>query len=195
MDTKRVFSLVMAAVALALCVVALAAAFAFLAPGDDDVGGVARYSAAFGGTVGFAARAFLLHRRSGTRLGMLWALAQGGSMALLLFGTVVVATAVSPMVRDNSTLGGDAWMGIMAAGVVIGLTSTLLWERDARRRRIAASFLLASGFIVGGLAGLRGGGPWTPIGAISLAVGFVALVAALVQGFAELRQEIAETAA
>ena len=107
MDARRVAGLALAAVSLVVCVLAMAAAFAFVAPGNQDAGGFARYSAAFGGTLGVICRAYLLHRHAGPRTGLLWALVQGGSMALLLFGMVVVATAISPAVGRNAALGGD----------------------------------------------------------------------------------------
>lgn len=195
MDAKRAFSLVLGAVAQALLIVALAATPGFLASGGNDGSGLATYGIAFGGAFGFATQAFLVHRKSGIENGLLWALAQGGSMALLLVGTFAAATAISPIVSRNSTLGGDTWLGLMATAVGLGLTSNLMWQRNPRRRRTAAIFLLAAGFIIGGFIGLRSGGFWTLIGVLSLSVGIIAVVMAMAEGFSNLKQAMAETAA
>lgn len=195
MDAQRAFSLVLGAGAVVLMILGLALAPGFLASGDHDGGGFAKYSAAFGGTFGFAARAFLLHRKSGIGNGLLWAVAHGGSMALFFVAMFAAATAISPIVSRSPTLGGDAWSGIMAIAIVLGLTFNLMWERNARRRRIAAVLLLAAGILIGGLIGLRSGGAWAVIGTLSLSAGIITLVVAIVQGLSELHQEMAETAA
>ena len=176
----------LAAIAQLLLVLALAADEAFVAPAGAGDTGWLRYLPLVGAASGIALRGYLLHRRSGTRNGLLWALAQGGSMALLLLGMVVVATAIGPAVRGNPTLDGDSWMAIMAVAVVLGLTSTLLWERDAQRRRTAAILLLATSLIIGGLVGIRGGGWWTLIGAPSLFVGMLAIGLAALRGLSDL---------
>lgn len=195
MDARRAFSLVLAAVAIALVILALALTPGFATSGTNDIGGLGKYGIALGGSLGRALRGYLLHRSLGVGSGLRWALAQGGSMALLLLGMFAAATAIGPIVSANPTLGGDAWMGIMAIAVVIGTASNDLWERNARRRRIAALFLLAVCLVIVGLIALRSGGLMTLIGAPALAVGIIALVAAVARGFSDLKQELAETSA
>ena len=145
--------------------------------------------------LGLALRGYLLHRSLGVGSGLRWALAHGGSMALFFVGMFAAATVISPIVSANPTLGGDAWSGIMAIAVVIGTASNDLGNATPRRRRIAALFLLAVCLVIVGLIALRSGGLMTLIGAPALAVGIIALVAAVARGFSDLKQELAGTPA
>jgi hypothetical protein len=194
MDARRVFSAALASVSLLLCVLALAAVPGFVTSGAQDPGGLAKYSAALGGASGIALRAYLLHRRAGVSAGLRSAVVQGGSMALLLFGMFILAIATHPIVGRIEPLGGDAWIGLLATAVLVGLTSSVLWERIERRRRNAVAVLVAVGFIIGGMIGTRIGGAWTVIGGVSILVGILALGRAILQGFQDLRQEMTETA-
>lgn len=193
MDARRAFSVLLYAVWLALAVLAFAAMFSFLPPDGSDVG-LLWLAPALGAAFGIATRAYLLHRRPGRRHGLVWATIQGGSMALLLFGVFAVANAISPVIGGNSVLGGDTWLGLAAIAVVIGLIAAYLWERNPTRRRAGAISLLAAALIIGGLLGVRAGGWWTLPGVGLVGVGVIAVIATTMQGFAELKREMAESA-
>jgi hypothetical protein len=194
MDARRALAVVLAVVAMVLCVVALAAAPGFASSEANGALAIGRFAAALGGASGIALRAYLLHRKAGTATGLRRAFVQGGAMALLLLGMLVLAFAIGPDVSRNATLGGDAWAGILATGVVLGGTSGVLWERNERRRRGAVDLLLAAGLIIGGVLGSRIGGAWTVIGGGVLVVGILALGRAMLRGLQELEREMAETA-
>ena len=193
MDARRALAAALTAVALLLCVAAMAAAPGFATSGTGDPGGFAKYSAALGGASGFGLRAYLLHRKSGLLSGLRSAVVEGGAMALLLLGMFVLAFVIRPSASSNEVLDGDAWMGILAIGVVLSAVAGVLWERNDRRRRIAVAFLVAVGFIAGGILVFRVGGAASAIGTVALVVGIVALCRAWLRGFQDLKREMAET--
>lgn len=104
---------------------------------------------------------------------------------MLLLGLFAIATLINPIVSSNATLGGDAWLGLMATALVVGAISSVLWERSQHRRRIAAVLLLAVCLIIVGLIGLRAGGPSMLIGTASLLAGIIALIKAAVEGVSD----------
>ena len=99
MDARRALAAALTAVALLLCVAAMAAAPGFATSGTGDPGGFAKYSAALGGASGFGLRAYLLHRKAGLLSGLRSAVVEGGAMALLLLGMFVLAFVIRPSAR------------------------------------------------------------------------------------------------
>lgn len=194
MDSTRVLAVALGAVAYGLLVVALALTPGFAVSGGADSAWFAKVVPALAGASGLAIRGYAFHRRPGTRKGLCWGLAQGGLMFLVIFAMFALATAFNPIVRSNEMLGGAAWAGLSAIGVVLGLIANVLWERSQRRRRIAVVLLAASCLIIVGLIGLRAGGPWILIGTPSLLVGIVALIGVALQGAAELVEATGEPA-
>lgn len=195
LDARRAGSLVLGALAMGLCVLTLALTPGFVVRGEGAVGGFARYGPLFGAALGMAVRGYAFHRKPGTRNGLRWAIAQGGLMALVGLGTFATATAIHPFVSRNPMLGGDAWLGLMAIAVVLGLSFGVLWERDRRRRRIGTVLLLAFCLIIVGGVGIRAGGAWILIGTPALVVGVIALFLVAVQGMSDLIQAVADSAA
>jgi len=92
------------------------------------------------------------------------------------FGTAVV---IRPTVLGIPGL-GDAWSGLIMSGFLVGFVGALLWERDARRRRLAAPALLALWLIVGGIFARSSGDPWASLAAPVALGGFSVLLLALV---------------
>ena len=194
MDARRVLSLTLGVVAYGLGILLLAVTPGFVASGGADPGWFARLAPAIGGASGMAVRGYAFHRRPGTRNGLRWALFQGGLMFLVILGLFALATAISPIVSPNPTFGGDAWAGLLAVGAVVAMTSNVLWERSRQRQRIAAVLLVGVCLVIAGVAGLRAGGPWTPVGTVVLVAGAFAVVAAALQGLSELVQPTANPA-
>ena len=195
MDSRRALSAALSVVAGGLGVLALAVTPGFVVAGGADPGGYAKFAPMIGGAFGMAVRGYAFHRKPGTRNGLRWALAQGGLMALLFLGAFAAAAAINPIVSSNPALGGDAWLGLLATALVLGAASGVLWEREHHRRRTAAVMLLAVCLIILGLVGLRAGGLGILIGTPLLAVGVFGLVAATVQGAADLVQGAANSSA
>jgi hypothetical protein len=194
MDARRALSVALGVVAYGLGILALAVTPGFVVTAGADPGAFAKLAPAVGGASGMAIRGYVFHRRPGTRNGLRWALAQGGLMLLVILGAFALATAISPIVSPNPTFGGDAWAGLLAVGTVVAVTSGVLWERNRHRQRIAAVQLVAVCLVIAGIAGLRAGGPWTPVGTIALVAGILSVAAAALQGLSHMFQETTEPA-
>jgi hypothetical protein len=194
LDARRAVSVALGVVAYGLGIVALAVVPGFVVSGGSDPGWFAKLAPAVGGASGIAIRGYAFHHRPGTRNGLRWALAQGGLMLLVILGGFALAAAINPIISPNPTFGGDAWAGLAAVGMVLAGTSGVLWERNRQRQRIAAVLLVATCLVVAGIAGLRAGAPWTPIGTIVLVAGILGVAAAALLGLSQLTKETAERA-
>ena len=133
-----------------------------------------------------AVRGYVLHRRPGTRNGLRWALALGGLMFLTIFATFVLAILVNPIVGSSPTFDGDAPLGVLAIGAVVGLCSNVLWERNRNRQQIAGIVLIAACLVIAGIIGLRAGEAWSPIGTAFLVAGVIGVAAAALLAWWEL---------
>ena len=89
----------------------------------------------------------------------LWGLANGALVAASLVAMVGMAVVIRPIVRGIPGL-EDAWSAILMCGALVGFVGALLWERYARRRRLAAPMLLGVWLIVGGVFARSSGDPW-----------------------------------
>jgi hypothetical protein len=194
MDARRALSVGLGVVALGIGIIALAVTPGFVVSGGSDPGWLAKLAPAVGGASGVAIRGYAFHRRPGTRDGLRWAFIQGGLMLLLFLGGYAMAAAISPIVSPNPIFGGDAWAGLLAVGTVLAGISSVLWERSRQRQRIAAVFLVAACLVIAGIAGLRAGGSWTPIGTLFLVAGILGVAAAALQGLSNLVQPTSDPA-
>jgi len=194
MDARRALSLALGVVAYGLGVLFLAVAPGFMVAGSADPGWFAMLAPAVGGASGMAIRGYAFHRRSGTRDGLRWAFVQGGLMLFVILGMFALATVIHAVVQPNLTFGGDAWLGLLAVGAVVAMTSNVLWERNRHRQRIAAVLLAAVCLIIAGVAGLRAGGQGTPIGTVFLAAGVFGVAASALQGLSNLVQPTSDPA-
>jgi hypothetical protein len=194
MDPPRALSVVLGVVGIGMGIIALAVAPGFVVSGGSDPGWLAKLAPAVGGASGMAIRGYAFHRRPGTRDGLRWALIQGGLMLLLFLGAYALAAAISPIVSPNPIFRGDAWAGLLAVGTVLAGISSVLWERSRQRQRIAAFFLVAACLVIAGIAGLRAGGTWAPIGTAFLVAGILGVAAAALQGLSQLVRETADPA-
>jgi hypothetical protein len=186
MDTRRVLSVGLSVVAYGLLVLALAVMPSMVTAGGADPRWIAWTAPALGGAVGVAIHGWAVHRRPGTRNGLRWGLAQGGLMFLTILALFALAILINPIVGSSPTFGGDAPLGLLAIGVVVGLCSNVLWERNRIRQRIAGILLIAGCLIIAGIVGLRAGGPWSPIGTALLVVGILGAAAAILLAWLEL---------
>jgi hypothetical protein len=194
MDSRRVLAVTLGVVAYGLLVLAWAVIPSFAGSRTADPGWLAWSAPALGAFIGTAVRGYALHRRTGTRNGLRWGLVQGGLMLLLILGVFALATSISPIVSPNPTFGGDAWAGLLAVGTVLAATSGVLWERNRQRQRTAVYLLVAVCLVIAGFAGLRAGGPGTPIGTLFLVAGILGVAAATLVRLSHLVQETADPA-
>jgi peptidoglycan/LPS O-acetylase OafA/YrhL len=107
-----------------------------------------------------------------------------------MFGMAVV---IRPIVRGIPDL-EDAWSAILMCGALVGFVGALLWERDARRRRLAAPMLLGVWLIAGGVFARSSGDPWASLGALVSLIGFGVLLLAFVVGRPSSDQDVAKPA-
>jgi hypothetical protein len=194
MDPRRALSLGLGVVAYILGVLLLAVVPGFVASGGAGPDWFAGLGLAFGGATGMAVRGYAFHRRPGTRGGLRRGILLGGLMLLGILGMFALASAIHPIVSPNPMITSEAWLGLAAIGSVVVTTANVLWERNQRRQRIAAVFLLAVCLTIAGVAGLRAGGPWTPVGIALVVVGVLAVAAAAIQGFSALLEAPADPA-
>ena len=173
MDARRAISLPSGVAGLALIALSVAVSTVPLALDGTLVMAVCipALGAAVGGYVG--------HRSSDPRRALLWAVAYGISTAALVVGMFAMAALLHPTVQAMPGL-GDAWAGLFVVGCLLGFVGALLWERDARRRRVAEWLLLAVWLIAGGAVVSVSRGPWAWLGALAFLAGFGMLLHALV---------------
>jgi drug/metabolite transporter (DMT)-like permease len=173
MDARRVMSLLIGVTGLALVALSVAASSVPLA--FDGTLLMAVSSPAFGAAAG----GYVGHRSSAPRRRAVWAFAYGISSGALIAGMFATAALVRPTVQAMPGL-GDAGAGLFAAGCLLGFVGALLWERDPRRRRVAAWLLLAVWLIAGGVVVGVSPGPWAWLGALACLAGFGVLLHAVV---------------
>jgi len=173
MDARRAISLLMSVAGLVL--VALSVADSSVPLALDGTLLMAVVSPALGAAAG----GYVGHRSSDPRRARRWAFAYGVSSGTLVGGMFALAALVRPTVAAMPGL-GDAWAGLFAAGCLLGFAGALLWERDPRRRRVAAWLLVAVWLIAGGAVVSVSHGPWAWIGALACLAGFGVLLHAVV---------------
>jgi hypothetical protein len=186
MDARRALSVGLGVVAYGLFVLVLAVSPGLITSSSADAGWLAWSAPALGGSFGIAVRGYVLHRRTGTRNGLRWGLALGGLMLLVILGMFALAILINPIVGSSPTFGGDAPLGLLAIGAVVGLCSNVLWERNRNRQQIAGMLLVVGCLIIAGIVGLRAGEPWSPIGTAFLVVGVLGAAAAALLAWSEL---------
>ena len=174
MDARRSISLLIDVAGLAVVALGLAASPVPLAFGGN-------YAAVVGPVLGATVGGYLRHRVSDPERAPLWALAYGASVAAILVATFGTAAVIRPTVHGIPGL-GDAASGIIVTGFLVAFVGSLLWERDARRRRFAALLLLAVWLIVGGVFARSSGDVWAMLGALVSLGGFGVLLLAVVVG-------------
>jgi hypothetical protein len=170
MDSRRSISLLIDVAGSAVAAIGMAAS-----PEPWAFGG--NYAVIVGPILAAAAGGYIRHRRSGDERAPLWALAYGVSVAALLVAMFGTAAVIRPTVLGLSGL-SDAWYGLFMGGFMVMFVGTLLWERDARRRRLAAVLLLVLWLMVGGVFARAGGDRWAPLGPLVLVGGVGVLILA-----------------
>ena len=173
MDARRAISLLIGVTGLALA--ALSVAASSLPLSLDGTLLLAVCSPALGAAAG----GYVGHRLSAPRRRAVWAFAYGISSGALIAGMFATAALVRPTVQAMPGL-GDAWAGLFAVGCLLGFVGALLWERDPRRRRVAAWLLVAVWLIAGGVVVSVSRGPWAWLGALACVAGFGVLLHAVV---------------
>ena len=173
MDARRAISLLMSVAGLVLVALSIAASSLPLA--FDGTLLLAVCSPALGAAAG----GYVGHRTSDPRRALLWAFAYGISSGALIVGMFATAALLRPTVHAMPGL-GDAWAGLFVGGCLLGFIGALLWERDARRRRVSAWLLLAVWLIAGGVVVSVSRGPWTSLGVLVFVAGFGVLLYAVV---------------
>jgi Na+/proline symporter len=128
---------------------------------------------------------------SGHERAPLWALAYGALVAAILIATFGTAVVIRSTVLGIPGL-EDAWSGLIMIGFLVGFVGALLWERGARRRRLAALALLAVWLIVGGIFARSSGDPWASLAAPVALGGFSVLLLALVVSLRSSDQDAAK---
>ena len=164
MDARRAISLLMSVAGLVLVALSIAASSLPLA--FDGTLLLAVCSPALGAAAG----GYVAHRSSTPRLARLWAFAYGVSSGALVAGMFAAAALVRPTVAAMPGL-GDGWAGLFVVGCLFGFVGALLWERDARRRRVSAWLLLAVWLIAGGVVVSVSRGAWAWLGALASLAG------------------------
>ena len=174
MDARRSISLLISVIGCAVFALGIAAS-----PLSWEFGTTTFVPAA--GVLGAAIGGYRRHRVSDPARAQLWGLANGALVAASLVAMVGMAVVIRPIVRGIPGL-EDAWSAILMCGALVGFVGALLWERDARRRRLAAPMLLGVWLIVGGVFARSSGDPWPSLGALVSLIGFGVLLLAVVVG-------------
>ena len=170
MDARRSISLVVSVAGLVVVGIGIAASRVSLAFDNPPYGG-----AVVGAFLGAAIGGLFRHRASDHARALLWALAYGASVAAFLIAAFVILVVIRPTVRGIPGL-EDAWSVVTLSGYTMAFVGAFLWERDARRRRVAALALPAAWLIVAGTVATWSGGPWESLGAPVSLSGFCALL-------------------
>ncbi|MBF6605904.1 MAG: hypothetical protein IVW53_10025 [Chloroflexi bacterium] len=191
MDARRSIGLLIAAVGCAVTALGIAASPVSLVAG---VSYAPAFAALVGGVLGAAMGGYLRHRVPDHERAPLWALAYGASVVAILVATLGTAAVIRPTVRGIAGL-VDAWPGVIAGGSLIYYVGALLWERDARRRRLAVLVFLAAWLMAGGLVARMSGDPWASIGPLVFLVGFGLFLVAFLVSLPLLFQDEAKPAA
>ena len=134
MDAKRSISLLIDVAGCAAVVIGLPASPMLLAFGGN-------YVFVVGPILGATAGRYTRHRMAGDARAPLWAFAYGATVAALVVAMFGTAGVIRPSVLGTPGL-GDAWYCLLMSGFLVGFVGALLWERDARRRRLAAVMVL-----------------------------------------------------
>jgi hypothetical protein len=182
-DARRSISLLMYMAGCAVAALGMAASPEPLAFG--------LYGVAVAGVLGAAIGGYRRHRVSDHEHAPLWALANGALVAAILVATFGTAVVIRPTVLGIPGL-GDAWSGLIMSGFLVMFVGALLWERDARRRRLAALALFAVWLIVGGIFARSSGDPWASLAAPVALGGFSVLLLALVVSLRSSEQDAAK---
>lgn len=186
MDARRAISLLIAVAGGAVLVLGIAAS-----PPSWEFGTTTFVLA--GGVLGAAIGGYRRHRVSDPARAQLWGLANGAFVAASLVAMFGMAVVIRPIVRGIPDL-EDAWSAILMCGALVGFVGALLWERDARRRRLAAPMLLGVWLIAGGVFARSSGDPWASLGALVSLIGFGVLLLAFVVGRPSSDQDVAKPA-
>jgi hypothetical protein len=186
MDARRSISLLTYVAGCAVAAIGMAAS-----PGPMAFG--LNYGVAVGPILGAALGGYLRHRVSDHERAPLWALAYGASVVAVLVATFGMAVVIRPTALGIPGL-RDAWSGLIMSGFLLGFVGALLWERDARRRRLAALALLAVWLIVGGIFARSSGDPWPSLAAPVALGGFSVLLLTLVVSLRSSDQDAAKPA-
>ena len=175
MDARRSIGVL---IAVAGCAVVALGFAAFPIPPDSWPFGTTALVVA-GAVSGAGIGEYRRRRVSDPERAPLWGVATGAWVAasvVAMFGTAVL---IRPAVRGIPGLEAS-WPAIFEGGLLVGFVGALLWERDARRRRLAAPMLLGVWLIVGGVFARSSGGPWPSLGALVSLIGFGVLLLAFV---------------
>jgi hypothetical protein len=184
MDVRRSISLLFVVAGCAVAAVGMAASPEPMAFGLN-------FSVAVGAVLGAATGGYLRHRGSDHERAPLWALAYGASVAAFFVATFGTAVVIRPTVLGIPGL-EDVWSGLIMSGFLVMFVGALLWERDARRRRLAAPALLGIWLIVGGIFARSSGDPWAPLAAPVALGGFSVLLLALAMSLRSSDQDAAK---
>jgi hypothetical protein len=162
-----------------LAVAGTMAGFAIFVLGAAALGirfGLENIGGAIGAVIGSGVRGYLDQRDRGTPAAVAWGLGYATAiMSLFALGAAAVG-ALAPSVTGLEPVG---WH-LFVAGLVVFSVASLVWERNPRMRRLEALAFVSLALFFGGMIGLIEGGPWALAGAVSLPVGIVALIVAIV---------------
>jgi hypothetical protein len=184
MDARRMISILIAVIGFAVVALGIAAS-----PDSSALAGT------YGlfivpGLIGAAIGGYRRHRVSDPARAPLWGLASGALVAAMMVATLGTALLIRPTVRGIPGL-EDAWSGVFASGILIGLVGAVLWERDFRRRRFAALLGFAFLLIAGGVFVRSSGDAWAMLGALVALGGFGVVLVAFEMDRRSSRQDTA----
>jgi hypothetical protein len=129
MDARRSISLLLSVAGLTVVGIATSASPVSLAFDNPPYG-----AGLVGAFLGAAIGGHFRHRVSDPERALLWALANGASLAAILIAAFVTLVVIRPTLRGIPGL-EDAWGGVLVSGLLVAYVGAFLWERDARRRR------------------------------------------------------------
>jgi hypothetical protein len=173
-DARRSTSLLLSVAGLTVVGIATSASPVSLAFDNPPYG-----AGLVGAFLGAAIGGHFRHRVSDPERALLWALANGASVAAILIAAFVTLVVIRPTLRGIPGL-GDAWGGVLVSGLLVAYVGAFLWERDARRRRFGGLALLAAWLIAVGIVARSSGDPWAALEApVSLSGLGVLLLTAL----------------
>ena len=182
MDARRSISLLLSVAGLTVVGIATSASPVSLAFDNPPYG-----AGLVGAFLGAAIGGHFRHRVSDPERALLWALANGASVAAILIAAFVTLVVIRPTLRGIPGL-GDAWGGVLVSGLLVAYVGAFLWERDARRRRLGGLAALAAWLIVAGTVATWSGDPWASLGAPVSLIGFGVLLLLAAVAIAESRR-------